>query len=70
MTFYDHVEQDMYNKAKGADADRKKHDQVLSKMQDDLTYLKRENARRLKVHAWVWLICSGLLIVIGTGSSD
>ena len=49
VTSYDHLEQDMYNKAKGAEAERKKHDQILSKMQDDLTFLKRENARRLKV---------------------
>ena len=39
----------MYNKAKGAESERKKHNQILSKMQDDLTFLKRENARRLKV---------------------
>ena len=51
VTSYDHLEQDMYNKAKGAETDRKKHDQILGKMHDDLTYLKRENARRLKVSA-------------------
>lgn len=57
MTHYDQVEQDLYNKAKGAESERKRRDQVLSKMEEDLTYLKRENARRLKVGVkWVWLI--------------
>ena len=39
----------MYGKAKGAEAERKKHNQALNKMGEDLTFLKRENARRLKV---------------------
>ena len=41
----------MYLKAKSAEAEKKKHDQSLMKMQNDLNYLKRENARRLKVHS-------------------
>lgn len=49
VSIYDNTEQDMYSKAKGAESDRKKHDQMLNKMHEDLTYLKRENARRLKV---------------------
>ena len=49
VTHYDQVEQDLYNRAKGAEAERKRRDQVLGKMEEDLNYLKRENARRLKV---------------------
>ena len=39
----------MYNKAKGAEAERKKKDQILGKMDEELTYLKRQNAKRIKV---------------------
>jgi hypothetical protein len=56
VTNYDHLEQEMYNKAKGAESDRKKHDQVLHKMHEDLTYLKRANAQRLKVHWFSYMV--------------
>jgi len=60
---YDQMEHSMYSKAKGAEAEKKKHNQLLSKMQDDLTFLKRENAKRLKVVKWQH-------ITVGTGSLD
>jgi len=40
----------MYAQVKTAEASRKKQDQVVTRLQSELEAMKRDNARRLKVH--------------------
>ena len=50
VSHYDQVEHKLFSEAKEAEGQRKKQSQIVQKMHDELEQLKRDNAKRLKVH--------------------
>ncbi len=49
MDDYEKFDVSLSSRAKGAEADKKKHQTQLTHMQDELLTLRRQNARKIQV---------------------